>query len=135
LIVLFQVQYNSPGSNARYSGPLNCLRVVTSELGLSRGIYRGWLPTALCRMSNYSYFGTYEFMRRYLSGDTSNKLSLGPSVLAGATAGVAYWLSCYPLDVMKNRIMAGKSLFFFFFFLLLLLLLLLLLFLLFLLKI
>ena len=59
-------------------------------------------------MSNYSYFGTYEYMRRRLSGDESGKkLTLGASVAAGGTAGVAYWLSCYPMDVIKNRIMAG----------------------------
>ena len=47
-------------------------------------------------------------MRRRLSGDESGKkLTLGASVAAGGTAGVAYWLSCYPMDVIKNRIMAG----------------------------
>ena len=114
-----QVQYNARGdAGARYKGPIDCVRKVIKEEGLRRGIYRGWVPTAFCRMSNYAYFGTYEWMRRYLSGDSSQKLTLGPSMVAGGSAGVAYWLSCYPMDVIKNRIMAGlgfgTTLFFFF---------------------
>jgi solute carrier family 25 carnitine/acylcarnitine transporter 20/29 len=33
------------------------------------------------------------------------KLSMGASVMAGGLTGICYWLSCYPIDVVKNRIM------------------------------
>ena len=31
------------------------------------------------------------------------------NLLAGSMAGVAYWLSCYPLDVVKNRMQAAPD--------------------------
>lgn len=102
-----QVQY------AKQLGPVQCARNVYLELGLFRGIYRGWLPTALCRMSNYAYFGPYEYFRQKMgltmggsNGGRSLVQSIGASVAAGSAAGVCYWLSCYPIDVIKNRIQA-----------------------------
>ena len=55
-----QVQYAAKGQQAAYAGPIDCVRKLLRDpnLGLTRGLYRGWLPTALCRMSNWSYFGS-----------------------------------------------------------------------------
>jgi solute carrier family 25 carnitine/acylcarnitine transporter 20/29 len=70
----------------------------------------------LSRGSNWSYFGGYEAARRLLTPPGSEgKLSPVSSILAGivsdtyvhhlgACAGTSYWLSCYPIDVIKNRI-------------------------------
>jgi len=65
----------------------------------------------LCRMSNWAYFGSYELFKTSLMprGDGPKKLSLGASVLAGGLAGSCYWLSCYPIDVIKNRIQAAPD--------------------------
>ena len=41
-------------------------RATISTLGAT-GLYRGWAPTALSRMSNYAYFGPYEYFRRTIS--------------------------------------------------------------------
>lgn len=61
-------------------------------------------------MSNWSYFGSYEFFRRLLTDDAENrKLSPGASILAGGLTGFCYWLSCYPMDVIKNRIQAAPD--------------------------
>jgi hypothetical protein len=83
-----------------------------SKLGV-RGLYRGWVPTCLCRMSNYAYFGPYEYMKRKIAakqtGTPTLTYKMGTSVLAGATAGLCYWLSCYPMDVIKNRILAAPD--------------------------
>jgi hypothetical protein len=51
-----QVQYSNAGKDA-YKGPVDCATRVYKKLGLRNGIYRGWLPVTLCRMSNYAYFG------------------------------------------------------------------------------
>jgi len=34
---------------------------------------------------------------------------LSAAVVSGALAGVCYWLSCYPMDVIKNRIQAAPD--------------------------
>ena len=53
-----QVQYSTSGP-AKYTGPIDCAAKVLKNEGLIRGLYRGWLPVCLCRMSNYAYFGSY----------------------------------------------------------------------------
>lgn len=109
-----QVQYNAGGEKAKYSGPADCARQVYKEQGLFRGIYRGWFAVALCRMSNYAYFGGYALMQsilipRFGTGPTGKDLPLWASLAGGSMAGVCYWLSCYPLDVIKARIQANPS--------------------------
>ena len=105
-----QVQYSTAGS--AYLGPLDCAQKVYKNLGLRNGIYRGWLPVCLSRMSNYSYFGSYAFISGALAnavreeGQPDAPLPPWAAVAAGGSAGVCYWLSCYPIDVVKNRIMA-----------------------------
>lgn len=106
-----QVQYSS-SSEALYKGPWDCARKVYQELGLTRGIYRGWIPVCFSRMSNYSYFGSYALISASLAdltrveGQPAGPLPPWAAVIAGGSAGVCYWLSCYPMDVIKNRIMA-----------------------------
>lgn len=39
------------------------MRQVVASAGVRGGLYRGWTLTALCRMSNYAYFGPYEYFR------------------------------------------------------------------------
>jgi solute carrier family 25 (mitochondrial carnitine/acylcarnitine transporter), member 20/29 len=102
-----QVQYNS--GVAKYANPIDCVRQLlrADQGGLRAGLYRGFAPTVFCRMSNYAYFGGYALMMRLLGAIDENgnrrKLSLGSAVLSGGGAGVFYWLSCYPMDVVKNR--------------------------------
>jgi solute carrier family 25 (mitochondrial carnitine/acylcarnitine transporter), member 20/29 len=84
---------------------------------MANGIYRGWLPVCLCRMSNYAYFGSYAFISNRLSehihGESSagkNKpLPMWAALVAGGSAGFCYWLSCYPIDVVKNKIQASPD--------------------------
>lgn len=110
-----QIQYGGAGDARRFTGPIDCLKQVVRTLGVRRGLYRGWTLTALCRMSNWAYFGTYELCRKQLgltsgsSGGRSLAQSIGASVLCGAAAGFSYWLSCYPLDVIKNRLQTAPD--------------------------
>eukprot|EP01063_Lacrimia_lanifica_P020358 TRINITY_DN27690_c0_g1_i1.p1 TRINITY_DN27690_c0_g1~~TRINITY_DN27690_c0_g1_i1.p1 ORF type:complete len:282 (+),score=75.40 TRINITY_DN27690_c0_g1_i1:61-906(+) len=90
-----QVDYTVGGRSA-----FDCTKEVLRSQGLRYGVYRGWGPVVLCRMSNYAYFGGYHLA-------TTN--GVDNSVLAGATAGLFYWLSCYPFDVVKARVMANTG--------------------------
>lgn len=90
---------------------------VVNNLGIRHGLYRGWVPTCLSRMSNYAYFGPYEYFRRSfgmnrtVEGEKSLLQSMAASIAAGGLAGVCYWCSCYPLDVIKNRLQVCSHLF------------------------
>ena len=72
------------------------------------GLYRGFLPVMFCRMSNYAYFGAYEFWKgvyaRAMPGQAAvvaangtNKPTKGAAVFSGGMAGFCYWFSCYPM--------------------------------------
>ena len=108
-----QVQYGTGATT--YQGPLDCAKKVVAELGVRNGLYRGWTMSALCRMSNYAYFGPYELFRRQFgmsSGSSEGRTlleSLAASVLCGSLTGACYWSACYPFDVVKNRIMAAPD--------------------------
>jgi solute carrier family 25 carnitine/acylcarnitine transporter 20/29 len=99
-----QVQYAlPPGSTAQFKGPIDCARQLL-RLGGIRALYAGWVPTIFHRGSNWSYFGAYEAARRFLTpAGKEGKLTPLASLLAGGIAGTSFWLSCYPIDVIKNR--------------------------------
>jgi len=106
-----QVQYKT--GEGSYKGPIDCAKRVYQELGLTKGIYRGWLPVAFSRMSNYSYFGSYAYIsatvRSQFNIPKGEKLPFLASLFAGGMAGFMYWLSCYPMDVIKNRMMTAPD--------------------------
>jgi len=105
------------GAAPLYAGPWDCVKKVYQQLGMSKGIYRGWAPVALCRMMNWSYFGGYQYFKQmalqrqqHATGATMpSVLSLSGSVFAGGMAGTCYWMSCYPLDVLKARLLAAPD--------------------------
>ena len=116
-----QVQYAGEklvaGAGTHYTGPIDCAKKVHANLGLWGGIYRGHLLVTACRMSNWSYFGGYALANQYLvpsngagggNGDDKGRRAAA-TLLAGSFAGVSYWLSCYPLDVLKARIQAAPD--------------------------
>ncbi|KAL2462684.1 Mitochondrial arginine transporter BAC2 [Forsythia ovata] len=74
-----------------------------------RGIYRGFTITVLRDAPSYGiYFWTYEFMRENLHKGCrkTGQESFRTMLTAGGLAGVASWICCYPLDVIKTRIQA-----------------------------
>eukprot|EP00041_Stephanoeca_diplocostata_P021271 m.491295 g.491295 ORF g.491295 m.491295 type:complete len:347 (+) comp21784_c0_seq29:296-1336(+) len=109
-----QVQYGSGGA-AKFQGPVDCARQVYRTIGMANGIYRGWLPVCISRMANFSYFGSYAFISKSLhkkfhgEAHEGKKLPLTASILAGGSSGFCYWLTCYPVDVVKNKIMAAPD--------------------------
>jgi solute carrier family 25 carnitine/acylcarnitine transporter 20/29 len=96
-----QVQYS--GSSA---GVIETTKQVIKETGLRQGLYRGWMATAFCRMSNWAYFGSYAYISKIVN--PSGEKTMATSVLSGGLAGVCYWFSCYPMVVVKNRMQASS---------------------------
>jgi len=99
-----QVQYAlPPGQTPLYKGPIDCVKKLFRTGGI-RALYAGWIATIFHRGSNWSYFGAYEAARRFLTPPGSEgKLSPLASLVAGGCAGTAFWLSCYPIDVVKTK--------------------------------
>nr|ACG46400.1 mitochondrial carnitine/acylcarnitine carrier-like protein [Zea mays] len=96
-------------------GPVEMVREILRREGL-RGVYRGLAVTALRDAPAHGvYFWTYERARERLhpgcrrsssSQDQDGDEGLGTMLVAGGLAGVASWVCCYPLDVVKSRLQA-----------------------------
>ncbi|KAL5822905.1 hypothetical protein ACOSQ4_020805 [Xanthoceras sorbifolium] len=95
----------------RHKGPVDVARSILRREGL-RGLYRGFVITVLRDAPSHGfYFWTYEYMREQLHpGCRKNcQESLRTMLMAGGLAGVASWVCCYPLDVMKTRLQAQSQ--------------------------
>lgn len=93
---------------ASYKGPVSVAKSILKTEGI-KGIYRGFVITVLRDAPAHGvYFWTYEYMReQFHPGCRKNgQENLRTMLTAGGLAGVASWLCCYPLDVVKTRLQA-----------------------------
>lgn len=77
-----------------------------------RGLYHGFSATLLFRSFFFFWWGSYDLLSRFLS--TSTSLST-PAInfWAGGLSAQVFWITSYPSDVVKQRIMTdplGKGL-------------------------
>ncbi|KAJ8756012.1 hypothetical protein K2173_024558 [Erythroxylum novogranatense] len=94
-----------------HKGPISVVKSIVRTEGL-RGMYRGFTITVLRDAPSHGvYFWTYEYMREKLHpGCRKNgQESVNTMLIAGGLAGVASWVCCYPLDVIKTRLQAQTS--------------------------
>src|SRR5277367_2508531 len=117
--VLLQIQGQkplAPGEKPKYSGGVDVVRQLYKEGGV-RSVFRGSAATrARDGPGSAAYFATYEYIKRRMTpidpatGKPSGDLSLTAITCAGAAAGVAMWVTIYPVDTVKSRLqsMDGK---------------------------
>ena len=115
----------SPSSpTTALKGPIEAIGATVSRLGW-RGLYTGALPTLLGSSIGYGFrFATYDktvtwVRRKYeestpdgSSGNSNYEANFRTAkilsiVLGGGLAGMATWLSHFPLDLVANKMMAG----------------------------
>ncbi|KVH97971.1 mitochondrial arginine transporter BAC2-like [Cynara cardunculus var. scolymus] len=90
------------------TGPLSLSKHIVRTEGW-KGIFRGLKITVLRDAPSFGfYFWTYEYTREQLHPGCrkSGQESCTTMLVAGGLAGVASWLCCYPLDVVKTRLQA-----------------------------
>ncbi|KAH0492323.1 hypothetical protein TgHK011_007281 [Trichoderma gracile] len=98
-----QIQYAALKTERLYSGPLDCVRKIYAHHGL-RGVYHGLSATLLFRGFFFFWWGSYDVLSRALRQQTS--LS-APAInfWAGGLSAQVFWLTSYPSDLVKQRIM------------------------------
>ncbi|KAI1778190.1 mitochondrial carrier [Hypoxylon cercidicola] len=98
-----QIQYSAKKAERLYTGPLDCIRKIYGAHGIA-GVYKGFFATLLFRSFFFFWWGSYDVLSRVLSDRTS--LS-APSInfWAGGLSAQIFWLTSYPSDVVKQRIM------------------------------
>lgn len=117
-----QVQYAADKSKRLYTGPIDCCRKIVglvfsfersprprltyrqSRRHGMRGLYHGLGATLIFRGFFFFWWSSYDIFTQYFSHHTS--LST-PAVnfWAGGLSAQIFWLTSYPSDVVKQRIM------------------------------
>ncbi|GMH15964.1 hypothetical protein Nepgr_017805 [Nepenthes gracilis] len=106
--IRLQLQQHTHFGAGSQTGPISIARSIFKTEGLG-GLYRGLTITVLRDAPAHGlYFWTYEYMRERLHPGCreGGQESLRTMLVAGGLAGVASWVCCYPLDVVKTRIQA-----------------------------
>ncbi|KAI4181427.1 MAG: hypothetical protein L6R41_006634 [Letrouitia leprolyta] len=98
-----QIQYAVDKSKRLYSGPIDCCTKILRVHGF-QGLYHGLAATLLFRTFFFFWWGSYDIFTRLLTNQTS--LS-APAVnfWAGGLSAQVFWITSYPSDVVKQRIM------------------------------
>ncbi|KAJ6440326.1 mitochondrial carrier protein [Purpureocillium lavendulum] len=98
-----QIQYAARKAERLYSGPLDCVAKIYRHHGV-RGIYHGLSATLLFRGFFFFWWSSYDVLSRALRRHTS--LS-APAInfWAGGLSAQVFWLTSYPSDLVKQRIM------------------------------
>jgi solute carrier family 25 (mitochondrial carnitine/acylcarnitine transporter), member 20/29 len=98
-----QVQYAADKSQRFYRGPVDCASRLIRSHGV-RGLYHGLYATAIFRSFFFFWWGSYDVFTKALQHHTA--LST-PAVnfYAGGLSAQVFWLTAYPFDVIKQRIM------------------------------
>jgi len=98
-----QVQYAASKSDRLYKGPIDCLSKIYKTHGI-RGIYRGLGATLLFRTFFFCWWGSYDIFTRMFQQHT-NLSAPAINFWAGGLSAQVFWITSYPSDVVKQRIM------------------------------
>ena len=98
-----QIQYAAKKADRLYSGPVDCTKKILKYHGV-RGLWHGLSATLIFRSFFFFWWGSYDLFSRWLRQNT--KLST-PAInfWAGGMSAQVFWLTTYPTDVVKQRIM------------------------------
>jgi solute carrier family 25 carnitine/acylcarnitine transporter 20/29 len=98
-----QIQYAANKKDRLYKGPVDCVRKIYSAHGIG-GVYHGLGATLLFRGFFFFWWGSYDVFSRWMGAHTA--LS-APAInfWAGGLSAQVFWLTSYPSDVVKQRIM------------------------------
>ncbi|EJT96970.1 mitochondrial ornithine transporter 1 [Dacryopinax primogenitus] len=99
--VRMQAQYGQPGDKR--------LRHVVSDMwthwGFRKGIMRGFWVTVAREIPAYAgFYAGYEYVKRGFVKQYGPDLPFWALLTSGSCGGICYWISCYPLDVIKSRV-------------------------------
>ncbi|KAI2603418.1 mitochondrial carrier [Hypoxylon fragiforme] len=116
--VRIRLQTQPHGAGRLYSGPLDCVRQLTTRGGgVFRGLYRGEAVTIWREAFAYgTWFLAFEYLMNADAARNKIRRQDVPSykvALYGGLAGEALWLASYPFDVVKSKMqtdgLSGKD--------------------------
>ena len=98
-----QTQYAPRKADRLYTGPIDALHKIYNTHGV-RGVYHGLSATLIFRSFFFFWWSTYDIFTRFFEQKTD--LS-APAInfWAGGLSAQIFWLTSYPSDVVKQRVM------------------------------
>ncbi|XP_062267603.1 mitochondrial basic amino acids transporter-like [Platichthys flesus] len=89
-----------------YKNSLDCLVRIYNREGV-RGVNRGMVTTLIRETPGFGvYFLAYDVLTRHLGCEPNDRYMIPKLLFCGGMAGIASWLSTYPVDVIKSRLQA-----------------------------
>ncbi len=98
-----QIQYASDKSKRLYTGPIDCTKKLLRGHGVP-GLWHGLSATLLFRTFFFCWWGSYDIITRALQRNT-NLSTPAVNFWAGGLSAQIFWITSYPSDVVKQRIM------------------------------
>ncbi|CAG8936438.1 unnamed protein product [Penicillium salamii] len=98
-----QVQYAADKTKRMYSGPIDCLVKMLRSHGIA-GVYRGLWATVFFRSFFFFWWSSYDVLTRVFKEKT-NMSAPAINFWAGGISAQCFWLTSYPSDVVKQRLM------------------------------
>ncbi|KAG7508476.1 mitochondrial basic amino acids transporter-like [Solea senegalensis] len=93
-------------SRRLYKNSLDCLVRIYKREGLV-GVNRGMVTTLIRETPGFGvYFLAYDVLTRNIGCEPNDRYMIPKLLFAGGMAGIASWLSTYPVDVIKSRLQA-----------------------------
>lgn len=105
--IRIRLQTQTAGSTVQLHGPIDAIRQIVKLGGIRHGLFRGLIPTLVREIHGMGvYFLAAEACIKYEMENFHKTRAEVPSwhvCLYGGVAGVAMWVSAYPVDVIKSR--------------------------------
>ncbi|KAF8126273.1 mitochondrial carrier [Boletus edulis] len=104
-VEMFKVRMQGQYGSASDKRLRTVVREMWKEWGFTKGIMRGYWVTVAREIPAYAgFYSAFEFSKRQFQGIYGQQIPVWALLASGSTGGIAYWLSSYPLDVIKSRV-------------------------------
>ncbi|KAJ8607633.1 hypothetical protein MRB53_040152 [Persea americana] len=105
--VRIRLQTQPHGVDRLYSGPLDCIKKLSSSPSIATGLYRGTSVTLLREAQAYgAWFTTFEYLMNSDARRNNIQRKEIPTwkiAFYGGLAGEMLWIASYPFDVIKSK--------------------------------
>jgi len=102
--IRIRMQSQGAMANPPYKSSLDCVKKIHSQNGM-KGIFKGGNPTLLREAIAYAvYFSMYDWCLKKITGNNIKDAEMYKIAFSGAFAGVCFWFSVFPIDLIKSKI-------------------------------